>query len=130
MQFPGLPASSLLVHPGCQTGLSLEELGEGGCTGKVQPVSNLIAHRTVGFQEDFRFLDRSPVDPVHDTLAAGFLDGGRQVVRCHVHLFCIERNGTLAGTVPVYQPFELYKQLVGACSVTAYYIFLLDVLDI
>ena len=58
----------------------LKNLEKAEAVGEIESVSHLIRHQFVGLQQDFCFLNRSPIDPIHHTLVAYFLNQCRQMM--------------------------------------------------
>ena len=105
----------LLIHAWSNTRLTLKELREGRSSGEIESVSHLIRHQFVGLQQDFCFLNRSPIDPIHHTLVAYFLNQCRQMMWRDMEFASIERYRPLFLTVLMNESFEPNKKLFGTC---------------
>lgn len=106
----------LLIHARSNTRLTLKELREGRSSGEIESVSHLIRHQFVGLQQDFCFLNRSTIDPIHHTLVAYFLNQCRQMMWRDMEFASIERYRPLFLTVLMNESFEPNKKLFGTCQ--------------
>ena len=107
----------LLIHARSNTRLTLKELREGRSSGEIESVSHLIRHQFVGLQQDFCFLNRSPIDPIHHTLIAYFLNQCRQMMWRDMEFTSIERYRPLFLTVLMNESFEPNKKALRHVSV-------------